>query len=344
MRATHPSWLALWLATLIINPALSQEDIAARTRSDPDFQHGKAALLEGRYAEAKHYLELAESRLGTSSAEINAGIAIAELQLGHYEVARRREAKVLALVENDHARAESQNIIGMAWLRESRQNDGDGDQLHEAELVFREALRSDPGFAAAYLNLGEVLLVQSRDSDAAVAFKNFVDAAASGSPIAGDVSVQRQARAPEFSVIDNKGNSLSSTSLRGRVVLLDFWATWCPPCIRALPVMRELARHFPADQFVLISVDEDTSDRAKWRQFIANQKMDWTQVWDEASRIYSNFGLLVHEELSLPRYVLIDQDGYVLRVWSGTDRLESLAGQAARAVRNLSAHAAKEPQ
>jgi thiol-disulfide isomerase/thioredoxin len=343
MRLARLVCVAVWFAALTTNPALCQEDIAAKTRSDPDFRRGKAVLLEGNYAEAKHYLELAESHVGANSAEINAGIALAELQLGHYEVARKREAKVLALVANDHARAEAHNVIGTAWLRESGQSGSNGDQLQAAEQSFREAVRADPGFAAAYFHLGEVLLLESRDSD--LAFKNFVDAAAAaGATNADDVAIQRQARAPEFSGVDSKGYALSSISLRGRVVLLDFWATWCPPCIRALPVMRELARHFPSDQFLLISVDEDTSDRGKWREFIANQKMDWTQVWDQTSRIYSSFGLAVHGELSLPRYVLVDQDGYVLRVYSGTDRLESLAGQAARAVRNVSAPAAKGPQ
>lgn len=309
----------------------AQADIVQRTKLDPDYQQGKAALFAGRYAEAKHYFELAEARVGSNSAEINAGLALAELQMGHYAAARQRETTVLGLVTDNHARAEAHNILGTAWLRESQQS-ADPDQLRAAEQSFREASEADPGFAAPYYDLGELLLHQNRGSEAASAFKDFVRVSADDATLVRDMPVQRLRRAPDFTAVDNSGKTISSASLRGRFVLLDFWATWCPPCLRALPVMRELSHYLP-DQLVLISIDEDSTDAEVWKQLVAKQNMDWTQVWDRGSNLYRTFGLGEPTEMSLPRYVLLDRDGNVLRVYSGTDRLGSVVGHAIRLAR-----------
>ena len=185
-------------------------------------------------------------------------------------------------------------------------------------------------------NLGELFSRAGRESDASAAFKDFVRVAPDDPTLTEDRPLQRQKRAPDFGSVDSEGATVSSCSQRGRVVLLDFWATWCPPCIRALPVMKELAHYLPSDKFVLISIDEDTSEKGKWRSFITKEKMDWTQVWDQNSKIFGSFELAPRGELSLPRYVLIDREGYVLRVYSGTDRLGSLAGQTVKTVQDSS--------
>ncbi|HET8826920.1 MAG TPA: redoxin domain-containing protein [Terriglobales bacterium] len=307
----------------------AQADVVQKTRLDPDYQQGKAALFAGRYADAKHFFELAETRIGTNSAELNAGLALTELQMSNYAAARQHETAVLGLVTDNHARAEAYNIIGSAWVREAGQT-GSIDQLHAAEQSFRDASKADPEFAAPYYDLGELLLHQDRGSEAAAAFKDFVRVSVDDPTLIRDMPVQRLGRAPDFSAVDNTGRAISVASLRGRMVLLDFWATWCPPCLRALPVMRELSRYLPSDQLSLISIDEDSPDAQVWKQFISKRNMDWTQVWDKEATVYRTFGLGAPTELSLPRYILIDREGYVLRIYNGTDRLGSVAGHAIR--------------
>jgi peroxiredoxin len=206
------------------------------------------------------------------------------------------------------------------------------DQLRAAEQSFREASKVDPGFAAPYYDLGELLLHRNRGSDAAAAFKDFVRVSADDPTLIRDMPVQRLRRAPDFTAVDSNGKTISSGLLRGRVVLLDFWATWCPPCLRALPVMRELSHYSPSD-LSLISIDEDSPDAQVWKEFISKQNMDSTQVWDQEAALYHTFGLGAPTELSLPRYILIDREGYVLRVYGGTDRLGSVAGHAIRLAR-----------
>jgi thiol-disulfide isomerase/thioredoxin len=65
-------------------------------------------------------------------------------------------------------------------------------------------------------------------------------------------------RLPDFSVKDLRGHSMSSTDLRGKVVLIDFWATWCQPCKKEMPGYQKLADHYGPRGFVVIGFKFDT--------------------------------------------------------------------------------------
>jgi thiol-disulfide isomerase/thioredoxin len=77
--------------------------------------------------------------------------------------------------------------------------------------------------------------------------------------------------------IDQQPTKLSE--LRGRVVLLDFWATWCGPCREALPHMQKLAKKFEGEPLVVLSVSLDENEQ-KWKDFIAKNGMTWPQYLD----------------------------------------------------------------
>jgi tetratricopeptide (TPR) repeat protein len=320
------------LALLLSIPrSASQTAIPGKSSLEQEIETAEAAIHAGRFAEARQHFEQAE-RLGGHSAEINAGIGISELQLGHYEASRQREAKVLELVAKDHERAEAHNLIGTAWLRESGQGATNLVMLRAAEESFQRAVQLDPVFDAAHFNLGNALLRQGREEEASAAFKNFLEAAANNPAYELDVPLAPKALAPAFVTTDSSGHAVSSEALRGRFVLLDLWATWCGPCMRALPAMRQLAHYFPATELTMVSVNEDAPDQDVWRKFIAQQKMDWVQVWDKNAQIYQSFHLAPPADLSLPRYVLLDRNGAVLRVYDGLDRLGLMVGQIVRTV------------
>jgi peroxiredoxin/Flp pilus assembly protein TadD len=299
---------------------------------DREIQSGDTSIRQGNYAEAKRHFEKAESMGGSRAAEINSGIAIAELQLDHFDAVRQREAKVLELVSDDRDRAEAYNLIGTSWLREAAQSTSNIGMLKSAEESFQRAGKADPTFDTAYFNLGNTLLRQNREDDAAVAFKNFIGAAGKNPVYEQNLPIAPQSPAPPFKITDSDGRIFSSDSLRGHFVLLDFWATWCAPCIRALPAMRQLAHYFPASQFTLVSVSENGADQQVWKNFITLHKMDWTQLWDNNLELYYKFGLAPRPDVNIPRYILIDRDGFVRRIYRGADNLGLVMGQIAKTV------------
>ncbi|WP_157974575.1 TlpA family protein disulfide reductase [Lewinella sp. IMCC34183] len=121
-------------------------------------------------------------------------------------------------------------------------------------------------------------------------------------------------RSPDFRMTDAAGRSYDLDALRGKVIVLDFWATWCPPCVAQLPHMKELNDKYRDEDFVLISVSRD-SEPELWRDFLASHELPWPQVIDdetkEGNRRKSGTLTTLFGAGSLPKYVLIDKEGIV---------------------------------
>ena len=130
--------------------------------------------------------------------------------------------------------------------------------------------------------------------------------------------------APAFSASKLGGNgSISLSSYRGKVVYLDFWASWCAPCQAALPALEELRKEFPADQFQVIAVNVDT-DPEKALRLLAKYKIGYPSATDPDGRLPETFGLK-----TMPTSYLIDRAGVVRMVHPGF-RASDVAGLRAR--------------
>jgi len=84
---------------------------------------------------------------------------------------------------------------------------------------------------------------------------------------------------PDFKAKDISGLDVTLSELKGKVVLLDFWATWCPPCRVEVPNLREIYRKFKDEDFALISVSLDRDLQAA-RKFVKDKEMDWVHIID----------------------------------------------------------------
>jgi peroxiredoxin len=119
--------------------------------------------------------------------------------------------------------------------------------------------------------------------------------------------------APDLSLPLLDGETLSLQSLRGKVVVLDFWATWCSPCIRAIPDLMAATGEFSADDVILVAVNQE-EDVATIKTFLANRNWALTVGLDN--------GALARrlQVQSLPQTVVIGPDGKIAFVKTGYTR------------------------
>lgn len=111
------------------------------------------------------------------------------------------------------------------------------------------------------------------------------------------------------------GRSVTFGELRGKVVVLDFWATWCKPCRDALPHLRRLAARMEDKPFELVSVSVDRDEEAM-RTMVEEEEMTWTQVWDPEKHLVRAFGVETY-----PFYLVVDHEGRptaTMDGWSGS--------------------------
>lgn len=112
------------------------------------------------------------------------------------------------------------------------------------------------------------------------------------------------APAPEFKLSDGS-RSVDLKSLRGHVVIVNFWATWCPPCIEELPSLLAMQRDLPNVQVVAISQDEDPEAYAR---FLLANSVTLTTLRDPSARIPRLYGTA-----KIPESYVIDRNGIVRR-------------------------------
>ena len=114
--------------------------------------------------------------------------------------------------------------------------------------------------------------------------------------------------APQFAVSDGQ-QSVDLTALRGHVVLLNFWATWCGPCIQELPALEQMQRDLPQVNVVTVSTDEND---AAYRAFLTRYRVSLLSVREgntAANALYGTF--------RYPETYAIDKNGIIRRKFIG---------------------------
>jgi cytochrome c biogenesis protein CcmG/thiol:disulfide interchange protein DsbE len=110
--------------------------------------------------------------------------------------------------------------------------------------------------------------------------------------------------APLFTVSDGS-RTVSLDALRGHVVVLNFWASWCMPCIEEVPSLVEMQRRLPDVTVVAISADQD---EAAYREFLAQSGVNFASVRDPSMRVQEIYGTV-----KIPETYVIDREGILRR-------------------------------
>jgi thiol-disulfide isomerase/thioredoxin len=133
--------------------------------------------------------------------------------------------------------------------------------------------------------------------------------------------------APDFALprIDGQPGLVRLSELRGRVVVLDFWATWCPPCLAMLPLLHDLHREFHGRGVELVAINSDGDDaRDEVAAFLARRPFPYPVVADR--QVGARYGVF-----SIPHLVVVGRDGKIRRVFIGGASRSQLAATLAAA-------------
>ncbi len=129
--------------------------------------------------------------------------------------------------------------------------------------------------------------------------------------------------APEFSLINLEGNRVGLESFRGKVVLINFWATWCVPCLIEMPSLEKLYRRFRSQGFTVLAVSIDKAGGVK--EFIDERKLSFPVLLDKdetAERLYHSHTIPITYVVSRSGHITAKVDG--AKNWASPETIEAI--------------------
>lgn len=308
--------MRLWLfAVLFVLPSLSVAQANPSQPSDPSaqktFAEGKQFLQRRMYTFAIMDFQKADRQDGGHCSVCKQMTYNAALTVGEYKLAREIATAMLNSATDEQAKAESYLMLGSASIRDGLAYNHE-KSFREADRQFKEVLAIQPKNRSALFLDGLALARLNQDEAAQADFREYLKI---GDP--KEPTYQRAARylerpelarahmAPAFRVPTLDGKIFSLDESAGRVVLIDFWATWCGPCREALPHVREIAKRFSGPNFQVLSVSLDSNEQA-WKQFVSKNNMTWPQYRDAGFGGQLSSLFAVH---AIPHTFIIDADG-----------------------------------
>ena len=300
--------------TFLFFTALAGFAQTATPESEKELSEARQAFSDQKYVSAIKHFKKANQLQHDSCFDCYIGMAKIYLAVREDKDAIKQAQHALAAATTDAQRVIAHNYQGMALLATAGDNK---DKLSDSEREFRAAVSGDATCADCKFNLGYVLLKESKTDEG-------VDLLKAALPQFQGKVMERTIRRliekperikkdypPSMTVALKDGEQLSLDRLEGKVVLLDFWGVWCPPCRESVPALKRMATHMDTSKVVLVSIDERDSVKT-WKEFTDKNQMNWPQVYDQREMIGRAFSIEV-----FPTYFVLDRDGAIFTKISG---------------------------
>ena len=309
-----PALLFVSAVALLSSAFLAPAQLQTRPayEKDPEFQKLKvqAETLERNPANLSFSVDTwkkANAKAGGHCMECFEHMVLIEAKLHDSKRAMQYAHDMATAAEQPTDLVRAKLMLGRAVLYMVNNKKPDTRLLDEAHLALQEA---EPAVLSAYFYDGRVLALLHRDDEAGKSFTTYAEKTTASDPML--VRVRHFAAKPELARMDMPpamtfttlaGKPFNLDNMNGKVVLIDFWATWCGPCKQELPHMKKLAEQYAGQPFELISISWD-SDEAAWKQFVAGNGMTWNQYRDADHSLSNLFGIN-----AIPHYFTIDSNG-----------------------------------
>jgi peroxiredoxin/outer membrane protein assembly factor BamD (BamD/ComL family) len=301
------------LGFILAAPTIAQENVdgPASEKARKTWNEALEYLHKHNHFAALDSFKKADKQDGGHCVPCQKQVVNLGLEFGDWKAAENAASEMVAESKSERETALAHYQLGSVLYAQ-------GLQKHKAEIFsrahdeFAQALATHLSFPDALLQDGKTLSQLHQDKAAVGRFQQYVKLIPNDGPrhqralrLIAHPELARARLAPPFSIKTVDGQQISMDDLQGKVVLLDFWATWCAPCREALPHIRDVARKFQGQPIVILSVSVD-HDIQKWQDFIAKNDMTWPQYFDNGFEgpIAKMFD--VH---AIPHTFTIDADG-----------------------------------
>jgi peroxiredoxin len=157
----------------------------------------------------------------------------------------------------------------------------------------------------------EALIMKSVQKASLIVAFILLTAMGAYSPADSDKNPPVTEKAADFSLKDLRGATVSFSSMRGKVVLMNFWATWCPPCVSEMPSLNKLYQELRAHGFEVVAVSLDRSAEDV-REYVGKKDFAFLVLMDEGNKVSRRYKVF-----STPTTFLIDRKGNIVERFYG---------------------------
>ncbi len=189
----------------------------------------------------------------------------------------------------------------------------------QKQIILRQLIKEHPGSRLCLYQLGiyavkapdDVLNVDAMFKQLSPELRKSPQGLEMALKIRGMASSKIGDTALDFTLPDNQDKMVKLSDFRGKYVLLDFWATWCGPCLQEMPNVARAYEKYKGKNFIVMGVSLDRPDaKAKWKEMIVSQHLNWVQVSD--LKLWSSLPALLYNVNGIPANFLIDPKGKII--------------------------------